>query len=242
MGAAVSAEEFASICLALERAGAENINIVTGSHAIPLIAEGLKEARDEGLKLSVLWNSSAYESVSSLKLLKGLVSVWLPDFKTMDADFALSAFSARDYPARAAEAISFMAETSPLEYGTGRNGKAQTLSSGVLMRHLALPGRLEDTERVLRWYKENLDGRALLSLMTQYTPVPASGKTPLPERFTSEAEYRQLVKLLDALNIEEGFLQELNQDTEWLPDFSRVQVFSSSLSKPIWHWLEGFKV
>ena len=80
MGRPVSAEEFASICLALEKAGAENTNIVTGSHVIPLVADGLKAARDRGLKLPVVRNSSAYESVGSLRLLEGLVSVWLPDF------------------------------------------------------------------------------------------------------------------------------------------------------------------
>ncbi len=245
MGAPVSCADFASICLALQKAGAENINIVTGSHAIPLIADGLKEARDEGLSIPVLWNSSAYESVDSLRLLEGLVSVWLPDFKTMDSDFATVVFRARDYPKRAAEAVSFMAEASPLEHGLSRDSKAQTLKSGVIMRHLSLPGRLEDTERVLRWYKENLDGRALLSLMTQYTPVhppsgQANGAAPLPDRFTSEEEYGHLVEMLDTLNIEEGFLQELSPDSEWLPDFSERQPFSSSLAKPVWHWRNGF--
>ena len=240
MGRAVSLEEFASICLALEKAGAENINIVTGSHAIPLIADGLKEARDRGLALPVVWNSSAYESVSSLKLLEGLVSVWLPDFKTMDTDFAASMFRARDYPERAAESILYMASVSPLEYGAGRDGKSQALKGGVIMRHLALPARLDDTERILRWYKANLDGRALLSLMTQYTPVPAAGESPLPNRFTSEEECERLVTLLDTLEIEEGFLQELIPDDEWLPDFSKVQPFSSALAKPIWHCGKGF--
>ena len=240
MGAPVSSEDFASICLALENEGAENINIVTGSHAIPLIARGLTRARERGLKIPVVWNSSSYESVSSLRLLEGLVSVWLPDFKTMDAGFAGQAFRARDYPERAGEAISFMAQLSPLEYGAGRDGKTQVLKGGVIMRHLALPGRLEDTGRVLSWFKQRLDGRALLSLMTQYTPVPAAGAAPLPSRFTSGEEYDELVALLRGLNIEEGFLQELMPDSEWLPDFSRTQPFSSSLARPVWHWRDGF--
>ena len=239
MGRPVSAGEFASICLALESAGAENINIVTGSHAIPLIARGLAQARGEGLKVPIVWNSSAYEIPRALRLLEGLVSVWLPDFKTMDSAFARQAFLASDYPERAAEAILFMAAASPLEYGAGRDGKTQVLKGGVIMRHLALPGRMEDAARVLRWFKQRLDGRALLSLMTQYTPVPAAGATPLPERFTSGDEYAHLVELLGELNIEEGFLQELVPDSEWLPDFSRAQPFSSALAKPVWHWREG---
>lgn len=240
MGTAVSRKDFALICLALQSAGAENINIVTGSHAIPMIADGLREARDLGLEIPILWNSSAYESAKSLALLGGLVSAWLPDFKTADAAFAAAAFGARDYPERAKEAISFMAETSPLALKEGSCGNAQALASGVIMRHLALPGRLEDTWRVLRWYKENLDGRALLSLMTQYTPVAAGERPPFPQRFTSEGEYCRLVEMLEELNIEEGFLQELEPGDEWLPDFSRAQPFSSALSKPVWHWREGF--
>ena len=240
MGRPVSAEEFAAICIALEDAGAENVNIVTGSHAIPLIADGLKEARKRGLKIPVVWNSSAYESVASLKLLEGLVSIWLPDFKTMDADFAGAVLHARDYPERTAEAILYMAASSPLEYAAGKDGKTQALKSGVIMRHLALPARLEDTERVLRWFKRNLEGCALLSLMTQYTPVPAAGASSLPNRFTSGDEYARLVEMLEAINIEEGFLQELNPDDEWLPDFSERQPFSSALAKPVWCWKEGF--
>ncbi len=240
MGKAVDSREFASICLALEKAGAENINIVTGSHCVPALAEGLSAAVDSGLSIPVLWNSSAYESTDTLKLLEGLVSVWLPDFKSCNPDFSAEVFRARDYPERAAEAILYMAETSPLSF----DGK-QRIRSGVIMRHLSLPGKLEDTRGVLEWFKERLDGRAMLSLMTQYTPVPAaekapSGKEPFPQRFTTENEYGRLLEILESLQIENGFLQELNPDSDWLPDFSRSQPFSSSLAKPVWHWRDGF--
>lgn len=240
MGAPVSRSAFAGICLALEKAGAENINIVTGSHAVPALADGLREARERGLSVPVLWNSSAYESVDTLRRLEGLVSVWLPDFKSMDADFSAAVFRARDYPQRAAEALLYMAETSPLSSGPARSGSTEVLRSGVIVRHLALPGRLADTESVLRWYKENLDGRALLSLMTQYTPIPGSPAVPFPDRFTEQEEYGSLLALLEQLDIGDGFLQELNPDDEWLPDFSREQPFSSDLARPVWHWKTGF--
>lgn len=108
------------------------------------------------------------------------------------------------------------------------------------IQYLALPGRLADTESVLRWYKENLDGRALLSLMTQYTPIPGSPAVPFPDRFTEQEEYGSLLALLEQLDIGDGFLQELNPDDEWLPDFSREQPFSSDLARPVWHWKTGF--
>ncbi len=240
MGKAVSKKDFASICLALEKAGAENINIVTGSHSVPYLAEGLREAREQGLSIPVLWNSSAYESTGVLKLLEGLVTVWLPDFKSSDPDFSAEVFRARDYPEKAAEAILYMTDTSPMVFN-----ERGLLQSGVIMRHLSLPGRLKDTGEILRWFKDNLDGRALLSLMTQYTPVPAAekklwGKEPFPQRYTEENEYDALLEMLDSLQIDNGFLQELNPDSEWLPDFSRTQPFSSSLAKPVWHWKQGF--
>ena len=84
MGSELSRSDFAKVCLALQSAGAENINIVTGSHTIPAIAEGLTEARMRGLTLPICWNSSAYEKVDVLRLLEGLVNIWLPDFKTIN--------------------------------------------------------------------------------------------------------------------------------------------------------------
>lgn len=253
MGAVVSVDEFAGICLALEKAGAENINIVTGSHSVPALADGLRAAVRQGLSIPVLWNSSGYESVESLRLLEGLVSVWLPDLKSFDADFSYGVFRARDYPEVAAAALGYMVNAAPLSFASGRGG-SEVIRSGVIVRHLALPGRLEDTRRVLTWFKENAADKAFLSLMTQYTPVPKAGapfasgeggvslgeKAAFPQRYTTKDEYNRLLETLDSLEIENGFLQELNPDSEWLPDFSRVQPFSSSLAKPVWHWRCGF--
>ena len=114
MGKAVSTAEFAAICLALQNAGAENINIVTGSHAIPAVAAGLREARALALDIPILWNSSAYETPEELSLLDGLVTVWLPDLKTLNPVLSESVFRAADYPKSAKKAIRYMADTSPL--------------------------------------------------------------------------------------------------------------------------------
>jgi putative pyruvate formate lyase activating enzyme len=258
-GRAVDETEFADICLALEKAGAENINIVTGSHAIPAIAEGLTAARARGLAIPILWNSSSYETPEALALLDGLVNVWLPDLKTLNPLLSENVFRAADYPKVAKRAIRFMADRSPLAFSgsdyagtpakdspaTGTTtAAARTITSGVIVRHLALPGRLADTELVLRWFAEHLADKALLSLMTQYTPVqanPASSEIDaFPNRALNHGEYGRLTELLDELGLEDGFYQELVEDTEWLPDFERVQPFSSSLAKPVWHWKTGF--
>lgn len=245
-GRKVDAAEFADICLALENAGAENINVVTGSHAIPAIAEGLAAARARGLAIPILWNSSSYETPEALSLLDGLVSVWLPDLKTLNPLLAGSAFRAADYPKVAKRAIRFMADRSPLAFTNtdGAGNASRKITSGVIVRHLALPGRLADTELVLRWFAEHLAGKALLSLMTQYTPVPANPASKdidaFPNRALERGEYDRLTEMLEELGIEDGFYQELVGDTEWLPDFDRTQPFSSSLAKPVWHWKTGF--
>jgi putative pyruvate formate lyase activating enzyme len=246
MGRAVSAAEFADICLELQKAGAENINIVTGSHAIPAIASGLRAARLAGLSIPVLWNSSAYESPEALALLDGLVTVWLPDLKTLNPGLSKSVFQAEDYPKAAKQAIRFMAQRSPLriEHPDDELYPSGKIVSGVIVRHLALPGRLGDTELVLRWFADHLADKAILSLMTQYTPVPnsphAKGIDAFPDRPLERREYDRLTALLEELGIDTGFYQELVADTEWLPDFNRTQPFSSALARPVWHWSTGF--
>ncbi|MEL3906557.1 MAG: radical SAM protein [Treponema sp.] len=245
MGRAVTEVEFVRICLTLQSAGAENINIVTGSHAIPALAKGLRAAKEHGLCIPVVWNSSAYETETALQSLKGAVDGWLPDLKTLSSSTAQVVFYAPDYPDYARRALAAMADTSPLvitevkeDYPFGK------MLSGVIVRHLALPGKLEDTKAVLQWFAEHLKGKALLSLMTQYTPVSANGTTKgitaFSNRLLDESEDIRLRQFLETFGIDDGFYQELVSDTGWLPDFARVQTFSSALSKPLWHWRERF--
>ncbi len=245
MGLAVTEAGFADICLALEREGAENINIVTGSHAIPAIASGLRHARGQGLTLPILWNSSSYEKPEALGLLEGLVSVWLPDLKTLNPELSEGVFHARDYPRSAKKALRYMAGQSPLSIEPPTETRPSgRISSGMIVRHLVLPNRLADTELVLQWYAERLAGKALLSLMTQYTPVTHSPRgreiDAFPNRLIDRPEADRLQVLLERYGIEDGFYQELVEDTSWLPDFTKTQPFSSSLARPVWHWQSGF--
>jgi len=249
MGAAVDSALFADICLALEAAGAENVNIVTGSHAAAAIAEGLAAARERGLSIPALWNSSAYERVEAVDLAAGQVSVYLPDLKTLDPEISARYFKAPDYPEAATRAILRMAELRSLRYarargplapGMAEDERPEVLVSGVVVRHLILPGHLDDTREVLRWFSENLAGRALISLMTQYTPVGAGAGVEMPGRFIDEREYDDALELLEEFGIDDGFYQELVLSDDWLPDFDRVNPFSSELSVPVWHWKDGF--
>jgi putative pyruvate formate lyase activating enzyme len=239
IGRPVSNDEFAELCLALQNKGAENINIVTGSHAAPALDLGVKQARKQGLSLPVLWNSSGYEGIEILESISGFVDVYLPDLKTLDSVSAAGFFHAPDYPETASEAILKM-----MEYRELRSD--ETMLSGVMIRHLVLPGYLENTRKVLLWFAENCKGRALLSLMTQYTPVQAgggkesrcveNGGTGIPSRYISKGEYEIVLSMLDEYGIDDGFCQELVTGSDWLPDFTKPNPFSSELSVPVWHW------
>jgi putative pyruvate formate lyase activating enzyme len=249
MGRVVGTEEFVRLCLALQDRGAENINIVTGSHVVPALVPALEAARGQGLKLPVFWNSSAYESPAALSLLEGIVDGYLPDLKTLDRGLSAGLFNAPDYPPRAEAAIKGMMRCRPLRFS------GEALVSGVIIRHLVLPGHLESTRQVLRWFAEHGRDRALLSLMTQYTPIkgPApdvagdraenrAGRIPgtAPAGYVETEEYETLLRWLEEFDIDNGFYQELIHDTGWLPDFSRPNPFSSALSQPVWHWKDGF--
>jgi putative pyruvate formate lyase activating enzyme len=228
-GVAVSAEAFAGVCAALKDMGAENINVVTGSHAVPSVAEGINATRKAGVQLPVLWNSSAYEKPETLELLKDHVDIFLPDLKTLDREIAAKFFNAPDYPEKAAAAILKM-----IEMVHKRAGENLRKSAGkkVIVRHLILPGFLESTRQVLRWFADNAKDRAQLSLMTQYTPIPNRGR-PMPNRCLREKEYETVLGWLEEFKIEDGFCQELVTGSGWLPDFRRQNPFSSELSVPV---------
>ena len=213
-------EDFVKICASLREKGAENINIVTGSHAIPSLVQGFTAAKKAGIQLPVLWNSSAYETIEALDLINDYVDIYLPDLKTLDSEIALKFFNAPDYPQTAAAAILKMMESAKDK-------------SKIIIRHLILPGFLNSTRSVLRWFAENAAERALLSVMTQYTPIPGRNRK-MPNRFLSEEDYETVLCWLEEFDINEGFCQELVTSSDWLPDFNRANPFSSELSVPVW--------
>ncbi|MDR3171328.1 MAG: radical SAM protein, partial [Treponema sp.] len=232
MGRAVGVEEFARICLTLEEKGVENINIVTGTHAVPALVAGIKAAQSQGLSLPVLWNSSAYETSAALSLLDPVIAIYLPDLKTLDPTTAGIFFKTTDYPQYAEAAILRMMENHPLTYK--KQGHTATLERGVIIRHLVVPLHLESTREVLRWFAEKAQGRALLSVMTQYTPI--NGGPSIPNRSMNEQEYDTILGWLEEFDIDEGFFQELDSGTEWLPDFNQPNPFASEHATPLWHW------
>lgn len=253
MGNSVSVGDFVKIVLKLQGDGAENINIVTGSHAIPFLAEALKCAKKSGLTIPVCWNSSAYESVEALEMLKGLVDIWLPDLKTLNPMISDAVFKASDYPSVAKKAIRWMVNNTEQNI-VQSNGKEKMLS-GVIVRHLVLPGRLDDTFLTLDWLKKHADSKgACISVMMQYTPVFVDNAlfseaklksrqeslSAFNNRLLETEEFEKVKEMIDNFDFAYLFYQELEKDTEWLPDFNKQQPFSYELAKPVWHWEKGF--
>ena len=239
-GAEVSREALAAIFLELERRGAENLNLVTGTHFLPAIAVALEHVRGEGFSLPVLWNSSGYENSTGFELIKNVADVYLPDLKTLDPKLAQRMFKAADYPEAAAAVIQKMAAAGLPEFNSDG-----MLVKGTLVRHLVLPGFLDNTRRVLEWFAENLIGKALLSIMFQYLPVRAAGgqsgvSAPVPGRTIEDSEYYAVIGMLEDLGLEDGYIQEPAIDSPWLPDFSRDNPFPEEYSKVVWHWKRGF--
>jgi len=230
IGKAVSPLEFAEICAALRDKGAENINIVTGSHAVPGLIEGFIAARKIGVDIPILWNSSGYDSEEALELLREHVDIFLPDIKTLDSKVSAKFFNAPDYPDIVKAAILKMVDI--VEKKTPENPHEK-----IIIRHLILPGFIESTYSVLRWFAENIKGRALLSIMTQYTPIPSRQNNPLytqaPKRYVQKEDYDTVMRWLEEFGIEDGFCQELLTGNEWLPDFRRENPFPSKLSVPV---------
>lgn len=266
MGKAVTSEEFTEICLKLKENGAENINLITGSHIIPKLAEYIKAAKNAGCDLPFCWNSSAFESVEMLELLKPYISIWLPDLKTLDKKLSKKLFDAEQYPDAAKNAISWMIENFPMnliekpavaDY-VDANGESvhkgelrDKMLQGVIIRHLFMPGKFMETADVLEWLKNNADGKACISLMNQYTPVPFQEEkkrnerrlealSAIENRLVSKEEDSDLQDLMEAMEFDFLFYQELTDDTSWLPDFTKKQPFSNKLATPIWHWNFGF--
>ena len=217
-GIAVSAGRLREIYFELIEKGVHNINLVTAGHFMGPVLGSLSEP----LPVPVVWNSSGYESVETLRLLEGRVQIYLPDMKYMDPGLAKKYSAAPDYPETAERAIFEMFR----QVGPYRMGEDGLLRSGVIIRHLVLPGAMENTRRVIDWAAETFGpGEALFSLMSQYTPMGRAADFPEIARRLTGAEYDEAMEYMGQRGIEDGFFQELSSaKEEYTPDFDLTGV------------------
>lgn len=205
VGKVVSVERLAEIMLELQAKKANNINLVTPTHFVLQIADAIRIARKKGLTVPIVYNTGGYERVETLCLLEGLVDVYLPDFKYMDAELAARYSLAKDYPEVAEAALAEMVR----QVGSPQFDERGMMKKGVIVRHLLLPGQLMDSKDVIAYLHKTYQDNIYISIMNQYTPMPGIGEIyPELNRKVRKASYEKLIAYALALGVENAFVQE----------------------------------
>lgn len=203
-GKVISKERLSDIFIELADKGANNINLVTPGQYIPDIVWAVNDARSRGMKLPIIYNTSGYENVTELKLLEGIVDVYLPDFKYMDSTLSARYSWAKDYPSVAKQALSEMVRQQPdvvIDDATG------LIQKGVIVRQLLLPGHVNDAKAVLKYLYDTYHDHVYISMMSQFTPI-ALKDYPEINRTVTRREYERLVDYALEIGITNAFIQE----------------------------------
>lgn len=217
VGRVFSMEELAEAFLRLQEKKASNINLVTAGHFVEQIIPAIRIAKEEGLSIPIVYNSSAYETVEALQKLDGLVDVYLPDCKFYDKEVSKNYAKAADYFEVAKAAIAEMARQSGEPFFDDESGN---MIKGVIVRHLVLPGHTKDSMEILRYLHETYGNQIYVSIMNQYTPVIQSLKYPNLNRRVTKREYEKVIDFALSLGIENAFIQEGETSKEsFIPEF-----------------------
>ncbi len=199
-GRELDATQLAAVMLRLQEAGCHNINFVTPEHVVPQILEALPEAIDGGLRLPLVYNTGAYDSLESIRLLDGVVDIYMPDFKLWDPQHCAKYLRARDYADAARAAIKTMHD----QVGVLRMDEDGLALRGVLVRHLVMPGMLEDTRTILGWLGAELSPDTYVNLMDQYHPAhraETDSHFATINRRLSRTEFSQALELATAAGL-----------------------------------------
>lgn len=220
-GKKITIERLVDIFLELQKKDALNINLVTPTHYVPQIIEALKLAKNKGLTIPIVYNSSGYESVDTLKKLEGLVDIYLPDFKYYDDIYSIKYSNAPNYFAIASTALSEMVR----QVGLPKFDKNGIMKKGVIVRHLLLPGLINDSKKILEYLYNTYKDDIYISIMNQYTPLPHVKKYKELDRKITDKEYDELINYAINLGITNGFIQEGETcKTSFIPEFNNEGV------------------
>lgn len=207
VGKEISLERLVDIFLELQEKRANNINLVTPGHFVPQIVKALDQARKEGLTLPVVYNTSSYETVDTIKMLEGYVDIYLPDFKYMSQVLSKKYSHAPDYAEVAKAAIAEMVRQTGKAVFVNRD-EDNLILRGTIVRHLTLPGCMEDSMQILKYLHETYGDMIYISIMNQFTPLSNLEKYPELNRRITDEEYETLVDYAIEIGIENGFIQE----------------------------------
>lgn len=221
IGKTITIDRLAEIFVELQGKNANNINLVTPDHYVPQIIEAIEIARNNGLRIPILYNCSGYEKVEILRLLQNYVDIYLPDMKYMNPLIAERYSDCADYFAYASKAIREM---------VGQTGEPEfdergLMKKGVVVRHLTLPGYLEDSKDIIKYLYETFGDKIYISIMNQFTPPVKNNEFSEINRKVTEVEYEELVEYAINLGIENGFIQEGETASEsFIPQFNEEGV------------------
>ncbi len=220
-GKKVSAVELLKIMLNLQEKGCHNINLVSPTIWASGLKEAIRQAKSQGLKIPVVWNSNAYETVKSLEKLAGLVDIYLPDYKYAEEELTAKYSNCPGYPKIASSVILEMQrQVGDLELDS--RGIARR---GLIVRHLVLPGHLENTQKCLEFIR-SISESVHLSLLSQYNPTYRASEFPEINRVLRKEEYEQVLKMVKDLNFKYGWIQEFGGAVKCLnPDFTKENPF-----------------
>lgn len=219
-GKIISEGRLSEIFLELQEKGANNINLVTPGHYVPQIIRAAGAAKDQGLKLPIVYNTGTYENVDTIKMLEGIVDIYLPDFKYMDAQLAEKYSHAPDYSSVVKKALEEMVrQTGGARF---RNDDEEDLMErGTMVRHLLLPGYAGDSKEIIRYLYETYGDRIYISIMNQFTPLSNVAGYPELNRRVTQREYDEVVDFAISLGIDHGFIQEGDTAEEsFIPEFN----------------------
>ena len=216
-GKVITVERLAELFLDLQEQKANNINLVTAGHFLPQVREALILAKEQGLTIPVVYNSSGYEKVEMLRYLEGLVDIYLPDLKYLEADLAGKYSHAKDYPEVAMKALEEMVR----QVRTPEFDERGMMKKGVIVRHLLLPGHVRNSKKVLKYLYGTYGDQIYISLMNQYTPMPVMKDDPQLSRKVTDREYDRLLDHAISFGVTNCFIQEGETAKEsFIPEFN----------------------
>lgn len=215
-GKTISTERLSEIMLEQQARGVHNINLVTATHFIPSIIKAVQKAKNNGLKIPIVYNTGGDEKVESIKMLEGTVDIYLPDIKYFSSELSLKYSGASDYFSYASEAVLEMYRQ------TGNNiyDDNGIMKSGVIIRHMIMPSHREDSYKVLDWIRDNIGTEACVSLLSQYTPAYNAEKYKEINRKLMSLEYTRVIEHFFDIGLKNGFMQEKSSaESKYTPIF-----------------------
>ena len=213
-GKEITIEELANVMIKQQERNVQNINLVTPTSYALHIVETIKIARKKGLKIPIVYNTNGYESVETLKLLEGYVDIYLPDLKYYYDDLAKKYSKVDNYFQIATKAIQEMYR----QVGAPVLDENGVMKKGLMIRHLILPNEVQNSKKVLKWVKENIDSNVYVSIMAQYFPTYKAKEIPEIARKITKEEYEKVENYLYELDLENGYIQELGEhEEEYVP-------------------------